>query len=340
MRAIRAIKDTAKIVFGAAAFGMTGKTPPTAYQSMISLFSLTGGRSNDAMAKLVGATQPMQHIDAPAGVLGDLKMADVERIANELREHGYKIFSAQLSAETVDRLMEFALTRPCLPRAKDADESSSINTATTYPRSAPRAIVYDFSPALLVNHPEVQKLMVDPSIVAVAQAYVGASPVLDEVNMWWTTNGSRKADSAAAQLYHFDMDRIRWLKVFIYLTDVTDDHGPHSFVVGSHRTGAIPDALLKKGYARLTDTEINEAFGAGRTRSFTGPKGTIILEDTRGLHKGTPALVGDRLMFEMEFSSSMFGATPPLSGKINTYHSEEARNWISTRQRMYRRWLG
>ena len=185
-----------------------------------------------------------------------------------------------------------------------------------------------FWPGSLVNNPDVQRLMVDPSLVAVAQAYIGANPVLDEVNMWWTTSSAGKADSAAAQLYHFDMDRICWLKVFVYLTDVSDDNGPHNFVAGSHRTGAIPPALLNKGYARLTDAEVSGAFGAEKMKSFTGPRGTILLEDTRGLHKGTPARAGDRLMFELEFSSSMFGAAPVMTGKIHTYHSDGIRQWI------------
>ena len=37
-----------------------------------------------------------------------------------------------------------------------------------------------------------------------------------------------------------------------------------------------------------------------------GPRGTIFAEDTRGLHKGKHLLTGDRLLFQLEFSNSLF----------------------------------
>lgn len=338
MPAIRAVKDLVKLAAGAAAFQATGRTPPSAYQSMISLFALTGGRSNDLMARLVGAIRPKQEVERPTGVIGELSASDVERITAEIRERGYKVFPAQLDPSIVASLKQFALNAPCVPRAKDGGGGSQ-GGALVYPRTSPSAVVYDFGPDLLVNNPDVQRLMADPSIAAIAQAYVGSNPVLDEVNMWWTTSGAGKADSGAAQLYHFDMDRIRWLKVFIYLTDVDRENGPHSFVSGSHRSGSIPKSILEKGYVRLSDSEVRAAFGEDRMKSFTGPSGTIILEDTRGLHKGTPALAGDRLMLEFEFSSSMFGATPPLNGTIREFHTREVREWMSARRHTYQRWL-
>lgn len=339
MRAVKAAKDLVKLAGGAVAFQITGRTPPAAYQSMISLFSQTGGWSNDTMASVVGLIQRARKTPAASGVLGNLDVKAIDAIAHELRDQGYKLFPAQLDSATVDRLVQFALNEPCIARAKDADGAATAKAAAAFPRSNPQAVVYDFSPGSLVNNPDVQRLMTDPSLAAVAQAYIGANPVLDEVNMWWTTSSGGKADSAAAQLYHFDMDRIRWLKVFVYLTDVDENNGPHNFVAGSQRTGAIPASLLSKGYARLTDAEVSSAFGAEQMKSFTGPRGTILLEDTRGLHKGTPARSGDRLMFELEFSSSMFGAMPAMAGKINTYHSNEARQWIAARRRMYQRWI-
>lgn len=337
MSAISVAKDMVRLAGGAVTFGMTDKTPPAAYQSMISLFTQTGGKSNDMLNSLVALLRPAAKAAPASGVLGNLDAAAVEQTASELRERGYKLFPGQLDAATVDRLVAFAVSEPCNPRAKDAETSAAKGPAV-YPRSAPAAVVYDFGPESLINNPDIQNLMADPSLVAVAQSYIGAAPVLDEVNMWWTTSGSPKADSAAAQLFHFDMDRIRWLKVFIYLTDVTDENGPHSFVAGSHRTGGIPNSLLQKGYARLTDEEVRNAFGADAIKSFTGPKGTILLEDTRGLHKGSPARSGDRLMLEMEFSTSMFGATPIMAGKIRNYHSDGVRQWITARPRMYQRW--
>jgi ectoine hydroxylase-related dioxygenase (phytanoyl-CoA dioxygenase family) len=107
------------------------------------------------------------------------------------------------------------------------------------------------------------------------------------------------------------MDRIRWLKFFIYLTDVDTDNGPHSFIAGSHRTGGIPPSLLRKGYVRLTDGEVREQYPAEDFIEFTGARGTVLAEDTRGLHKGKHVARGDRLVLQLQFSNSLFGGYYP-----------------------------
>ena len=40
---------------------------------------------------------------------------------------------------------------------------------------------------------------------------------------------------------------------------------------------------------------------------FTGPKGTVIIEDTLGFHKGIPAISGHRFIFEYMVSVNHFG---------------------------------
>jgi ectoine hydroxylase-related dioxygenase (phytanoyl-CoA dioxygenase family) len=143
----------------------------------------------------------------------------------------------------------------------------------------------------------------------VAQEYLGSKPVLDVLGMWWHTNFSDKPDSEAAQFFHFDMDRPKWLKFFIYLTDVEATNGPHIFVAGSHRSEGIPSSMLKKGYARLTDEEVEKYYDKKNIIEFTAPKGTIIAEDTRGLHKGKHVEKGARLMLQIQFSNTLFGTT-------------------------------
>lgn len=168
---------------------------------------------------------------------------------------------------------------------------------------------YEFQEQDLINDSVVQTLIADMSFIAVAQAYLRCQPIIDVISMWWHTAFLERPDKDAAQFWHFDMDRIKWLKFFIYLTDVGPENGPHSFVSGSHRRGAIPDDLLSKGYARLTDEEVKRAYPEDRIIEFCGPRGTVIVEDTRGLHKGKHVERGDRLVLQIQFSNSLFGAS-------------------------------
>ena len=116
------------------------------------------------------------------------------------------------------------------------------------------------------------------------------------------------------------MDRFQWLKVFVYLTDVGPDNGPHAFVRGSHRTGAIPRHILDRGYVRLTDEEVARNYPAEDILSFTAPRGSIIVEDTRGLHKGVHVRDGARLILQLQFSNSLFGTnyTPARMRQVSS----------------------
>jgi ectoine hydroxylase-related dioxygenase (phytanoyl-CoA dioxygenase family) len=327
-----------RILAGSFVFMFRGVTPAYAYQSMIRLFCLTGGHSNDILARLF-ARKPDQ-LSKPSGVLGDMDEKKLAHVTETLRDRGYYVFENRLPPDLVARLVEFASTRKSTIRPTDADAKRGIGPrVAVYDRANPQGLVYDFDPKDLVNNPYVQALITDPSIFAVAQAYIGGSPVLDEVNMWWSVAGNRQPDTAAAQLYHIDMDRIRWLKFFINLTDVTEDNGPHCFIAGSQQTHGIPRQLLAEGYARLSDEQVRKEYPADSFIEFTAPAGTILAEDTRGLHKGKPLIKGDRLMLEFEFSVSLFGATPLKESKFQTYHSKSVEDWVQSHKLVYQRWL-
>ncbi|HEX7135293.1 MAG TPA: phytanoyl-CoA dioxygenase family protein [Iamia sp.] len=169
----------------------------------------------------------------------------------------------------------------------------------------PRAPRYDLDEEDVLAIPAAQRLVADPSLLAVARGYLRAEPVQDLVTMWWTTAVERFDADAAAQRFHFDMDRLRFLKVFVYLTDVTEETGPHVYAVGSHRPEAVPPALRRDG--RHDDDAVARAFGAD-VRRICGPRGTVFLADTRGLHKGESVRTGHRLVLQTEYATSLFGA--------------------------------
>ncbi|HEX5425746.1 MAG TPA: phytanoyl-CoA dioxygenase family protein [Candidatus Acidoferrales bacterium] len=280
---------------------------------MIQLFCATRGASNDFMSSLLSRVYPTRDLGNVEGVLGRLSSQDVNMVTDDLDRKGFHVFKSRLDDEVCDRLLRFASETRCVERATDRG-SNVDRLVDCFPRSSPQAIRYDFHEQDLINNGDVQKLMADRSILAVAQAYLRALPITDVVAMWWSAAAMGGPDKQAAQFWHFDMDRIKWLKFFIYLTDVGSDSGPHSFVEGSHRCGGIPDNLLSKGYSRLTDAEVEAQYRRDRFIEFAAPRGTILAEDTRGLHKGKHVFKGDRLMLQIQYSNSLFGGEyPPAS---------------------------
>jgi hypothetical protein len=209
--------------------------------------------------------------------------------------------------------MEFALATEANVRPMDGERRPQAPKMAFYNAPSPLAVRYDYPVESLLANEDVQELMADTSLLALAEKYLGARPRLDVMSMWWHTNFHGKPDSEAAQFYHFDLDRLKWLKVFVYLTDVGMQDGPHSFVQGSHAVGGIPEHFLQKGYARLSDDEVLGHYGQQAEVTFAAPKGTIIVEDTRGLHKGNPVTGKSRLILQLQFSNSLFGTDYPKS---------------------------
>jgi ectoine hydroxylase-related dioxygenase (phytanoyl-CoA dioxygenase family) len=169
----------------------------------------------------------------------------------------------------------------------------------------------------LLNNHEIQKLLINNNILKISQEYLGSAPLIDNVSAWWSFP-TEKPDSNAAQLWHFDFERPKWIKVFLYLTDCNESNGPHCFIERSHRNGAIPLSIRLKMYARIEDDYVNNFFSKDSIKVMTAKKKSILFEDTRGLHKGMRVKEGKRLILQFQYSSSIFGA---ITDKLKFPHS-------------------
>jgi hypothetical protein len=289
-------------------FSSTGQTPEEAYQALIALHCRSNGTTTDLLAEIVRQFRRPQPLARRAGILGALSDDRLGWSIKSLQNDGFVVFDAKLSPGVCAELKRFAETTPALPDGEGGEETRP----AIYNRKFPLARRYQFSESDVLTSVPVQRLMGDESLLAFAQTYFGAAPLFDFAAMWWSSTFSEQPGHQAAQLFHFDFDRLKWIKLFFYLTDVTDDRGPHCFVRGSHRRG-LPEAapLLARGYARLTDDEVITAFGPEKIASITGPAGTIIAVDTRGFHKGLVPTAGDRLILQFQYSISEFGGAVP-----------------------------
>jgi len=288
---------------------------------MIHLFCLSKGRSNDLLSFVIGKLKPGYHFEKTSGILGDVGGEAQEAVVSSLRHQGYHVFKRRLPEDLCDRLLRYAMSHECRMSPMDGQSPDSARTVL-YPRGKPETVRYDFPTQGLASNQDVQHLLADVSFAAIAQDYLGARPVIDVLSLWWSTDFSDRPDMESAQYYHFDMDRPKWLKFFIYLTDVSQGNGPHTFVAGSHRTGGIPSEILQKGYARLTDEEVEGQYARKDLIEFVAPRGTIIAEDTRGLHKGRHVVSGDRLVLQIQFSNTLFGGQYPSTRMGNVICNE------------------
>jgi hypothetical protein len=311
---VRKLRDIIYLMIGLAIYALTRKTPQFAYQALIRVFCQTGGRANDALSSFISRIAPPLDFGHAQGILGDCQEQELADLVRTIETYGYYVAPNRLPGDVCARLVDYARSSECIIRlSEDGPSGDRQAERAVYDPTCPRGVRYDFTQQQVINIPDVQALLADASLLALAQAYLRARPIADVSSMWWHTAYSDQPDAEAAQFYHFDMDRIKWLKIFVYLTEVSPDNGPHCFIEGSHRTGEIPQQLLSKGYVRLTDAEVLQHYAPQRLKEFNAPAGTVIVEDTRGLHKGKAVHRGDRLMLQFQFSNSMFGGACPPS---------------------------
>ena len=268
-----------------------GTTPALAYRAMRTAFLAP----ETAFARIEERAEHERPRLDLAGPATGLVASGHDDILATLRRDGFAVLPDLLPAAECDDIEGTAKEAVCTL-------SGSTEQARFDP-GAPRSRRYDVPEEDLLACPAVQGLLADVSVLKLAQEYLGASPVQDLVAAWWSAPGGGSA-SAAAQMYHFDLDRPRFLKLFVYLTDVDSETGPHAYVRGTHRD--LPAAFRED--RRYDDDEVARSFGADIAR-IPGPRGTVFIADTRGLHKGEPVISGHRLVFQVELSSSLFGQT-------------------------------
>lgn len=97
--------------------------------------------------------------------------------------------------------------------------------------------------------------------------------------------------------YHFDSYNTQY-KAFVYLTDVPDkSYGPYSYIKGSHKRSYIRrrvEGILNRARDEKPTAAIR--YDAGDIKSFTAPKGTLIISNQTGYHRGIPQEKGKERM--------------------------------------------
>lgn len=285
------------------------RTPHWMYAGHRFLFRLTNGGWNRLFAKIVQLVNGKYSELRPAFSIFQLDDRGVLEAVADMRENGFHTFKKRISEETVNRLVSFSRSTPIkaiMPASDYSKDGSNLSAQEfTYADVAFKYARCPHPANYILANKDIHKLMTDPSLLALAQEYFGSKPILSSVEMWWSfpVEDSERFAAAAAQKYHFDMDHVNFFNVFIYLTDVHEDNGPHCFVKKTHRY--LPKFFRKRG--RFEDADIAKFYPAEDIVEIKGLKGTVSAVDTKGLHKGKILTRDPRLILQLHFTCSLFG---------------------------------
>lgn len=146
---------------------------------------------------------------------------------------------------------------------------------------------------------QVKNIGLNEQVISIARKYLGVEPKIKDARMWWSFPQSNQKEYNHLYGFHYDIDDYKFLKLFVYITDVNMDGGPHSIIERTHKS----KNLFEKKNRRLTDQLALKTYGEDRIRVMIGNKGTSFFEDTFSYHKGTSPSY-PRLLLQFEYSIS------------------------------------
>ncbi len=85
--------------------------------------------------------------------------------------------------------------------------------------------------------------------------------------------------------------KFKYCKALVYLNDVDENNGPFQYVKGSHKSSFLIKNFIKKNFdfskKNFSNEEIDNNF-SNNVVTFSKPKGTVIIFDGTGIHRGKP----------------------------------------------------
>ncbi len=291
-------------------YSLFRSTNKYSYIAFRKLHGLTNGGINKSYSKKISLKKGKYKFpDITTGIIGNVDSGRLDKIISDIEEKGYTIFDEKLPEDVCQRILDYSMEIPSKVVGEQSDQ-----TGVKYDPNNPIAPIYRFQEEDVLRHNDIKDIFYDVNFIRIAQEYLGCKPLNNSIIMWWSSLYGKSASSRAAQLYHFDMDHPKFIKFFIYLTDVDTNSGPHCYVRGTHKNK--PKSLAKD--KRYSDSEIQQHYEPSEIIEIDGSRGTVVAVDTSGIHKGKLPIDRDRLIVQIEFTNSFFGqkvSRPSISEK-------------------------
>lgn len=225
---------------------------------------------------------------------------------------GYYVFKNQLPPKLLLRLQDTCTSTSVIPELPGQQQATFTMSRSSAIKSS--SCSRFFYPKIILNNFLIKQLASDPSLTSIVSEYLKTRSFSIRTSGWLSVGRcglSQQQLSSNAQMFHIDLDAFRFLKVFVYLSDVTEFSGPHVYVSGSSRPFSNVEMIHKvlQPSFRIDDISIANMYGSQSICRHLGPAGTVIIEDTSGFHKGTKlALDSHRDILSFIYESGRFNA--------------------------------
>ncbi len=222
--------------------------------------------------------------------------AEAKKLSETLKEDGCVVLKDFVNKTQVEAMRSYIATKLCVdPHHPEEGKFGS-------PDLAPKVSLHAYyAPEDAVNIPHLWELANNPKILSIIEDKFEAKPTISLFYAWWVFYGFDV--EANANLYHVknpgefhrDIDDWSQIRLYICLTDVDDDAGPHAFIKSSHKWVLPPKS-------RTMDIDDPGFPMRDNLVKLTGAAGMAWLGDTYVLHRGIIPIKKHRLMLTVTYT--------------------------------------
>jgi hypothetical protein len=270
-------------------------------------------RKKNALSRFISLDQTQkEQIDSDQGFL----KIDPKFFKQDLHELGRSLYS------------QFNIKQRLENIGKDNSEYKNI--------SAERTPIITIEAKDINKNQHLLKFLTNKNLITVIANYLKIMPWLYSADIW--ISHATDTVPSSSQNFHMDWEDHRIIKLFLFLDEITDEHGPLSFVNANNSKKVIN--YYKERYERnlvserLTDEQVYEVVDRSDLISLTGPRYTTGLVDTCNvLHYGSRPSKYPRIMLSCMFASpfsiqNYIWQRTRFSSEVLTDNISEPWSWV------------
>lgn len=221
-----------------------------------------------------------------------------DKIVQELHQNGIAVVSNYWSAQKCARNLETmqAIINDNIDKELESGAYVRVKKETEH---SDRGVVRIYQADK--ESDDVANFMQDESIKKIAKAYFGMN-----IHSLFSAFQFNKINKGETRGYHID-SFTREFKAFIYLHDVDEGAGPFTYLMRSHKSWfrRYKRILMDNGRASKTGFTDDECGSdIANKRLMVASKGSLILCDVSGFHRGAPQIDQTRAIFYHAFMTS------------------------------------
>lgn len=201
---------------------------------------------------------------------------------NSLHKFGYYVFNITLSPEFVLQLLDEMSSAGLKPELGGQKQSERLISRDESLLSCNLDSLRLFYPKDIVNSSTlVASLAHCPSLLSIVSEYLNGKQFISTCSGWLSI-GKRNQDavslSNAAQEFHFDFDALKFLKVFVCLSDVDENSGAHQVISASHRPFPKKCSYTFPTYFRASKNQLLTLYAEDCFRTLKEKKVLLLLK--------------------------------------------------------------